>query len=144
MFFGQFNHKLNAKNQVVVPARYRDQLPEDEKLYLFRKDDTSLLLYTQEALENVFEKMRRLAGTDPGFRRMFTSRVRPVDMDAQGRIVIPADLKAAIGIGADVAFIGNGERIEVWPLERWQEFETNNEPSYQQTYDGLMDDVFES
>ena len=144
MFFGQYHHRLNTKNQVTVPARLRELVPDKEKLYIVRTNTSCLFLYTQAEIEKIVERMRASSGAvDPEFRRMLTSRVVPVDMDAQGRIVIPAELKEAVGIEADVAFVGNAERVEIWPLDRWKVFETEREAGYEKKLGEVMDELFE-
>jgi MraZ protein len=148
VFFGKYDHRLNAKNQVTVPARFRALLPEKEKLYLLRANDVPLYLYTQQDMEKIVGRMRESASAaDPNFRRKFTSRVTPVDMDAQGRIVIPAELKKAAGIDADVVFIGNAERIEIWAADRWAAFDADDTiadgEAYDQKLDGMMGELFE-
>lgn len=66
-----------------------------------------------------------------------------MDMDSQGRIVIPAELKAAVGIDVDVVFVGNGNRAEIWALERWSTFEREQEVAYERRLEERMDDLFE-
>ena len=144
MFFGQFHHKLNAKNQVTIPSRFRQLMPEHEKLYILRMSADALYLYTQGEIEKVMQRVRENGpAIDPEFRRVFASRVTPVDMDAQGRIVISQELKSAVGIETDVAFIGNAERVEIWPFDRWQAFEKANEAGYREKLGTMMDELFE-
>lgn len=147
MFFGQFHHRLNTKNQVTIPARLRDVVPEDERnkgFYLVRSNPECLYLYTHTEIQKTVDRLRSSSSAvDPEFRRMLTSRITPVDMDAQGRIVIPAELKKAAGIDADVVFLGNAERMELWALDRWTAFESGHEPGYERKLGEMMDDLFE-
>ena len=147
MFFGQFQHRLNSTNQVTVPARFREVVAEEERkkrFNLVRSNPDCLYLYPQAEIEKVVGRMRdSSSAVDPEFRRMLTSRIRPVDMDAQGRIVIPAELKKAAGIETDVVFLGNAERIEIWALDRWTAFEKEREPGYEKKLEEVMDDLFE-
>jgi MraZ protein len=157
VFFGQFHHRLNSKKQVTIPARFRGLVPlkkdsADEKgdkareeLYLVRTGSDCLYLYTQREIEGVIGRLRSTSdAADPDFRRMLTSRVSPVDMDAQGRIVIPAALKEAVAIDVDVVFVGNAERIEIWPRERWLAFEREREPDYERKLGERLDELFEA
>lgn len=144
MFFGKYNHKLNAKNQVTIPARFRELIPQGEKLYMLKANPDSIFVYTQAEIEKVVENMRKSSdAADPAFRRKFTSSIMPVDMDAQGRIVIPADMKKATGIGSDVMFTGNAERMEIWPFDRWTSFEKEREEGFQEKLGSMMDELFE-
>lgn len=147
MFFGKFQHRLNAKNQVTIPARFRQVIPPEETkkgFYLFRSGSKCLYLYTHSEVERILARLQESSTPeDQDFRRMLMSRITPVDMDSQGRIVIPAELKAAVGIDVDVVFVGNGNRAEIWALERWSTFEREQEVAYERRLEERMDDLFE-
>jgi len=147
VFFGKFYHRLNSKNQVTVPASFRQVIPPEEAkkgLYLVRTNQNCLYLYTQSEVEQIMTRLRESSTPeDQDFRRMLASRITPVDMDSQGRIVIPAELKAAVGIDTDVAFVGNANRAEIWALDRWRAFEREHEGTYERRLEERMDDLFE-
>ena len=99
MFLGEVKHRLNAKNQVTIPARFRSVLPEDERrngFYLVRSNPDCLYLYTHSEISERMNQAK--AVMRPANRRQITRRITPVDMDSQGRIVIPDEVRKAVGI----------------------------------------------
>ena len=144
MFLGRFFHKVNAKSQTSVPSSLREQIPEGQRLHFVRSDSDCLFLYTQEGVAKLTETIRGMTGVfDSGFRRTFTGDVTPVDMDGQGRIVVPKDIRNDYGMKSDVVFVGAGNRIELWARERWQKFDAKHRPEYKRKLRRIMDDLFD-
>lgn len=115
MFLGEVKHRLNAKNQVTIPARFRSVLSDEERkkgFYLVRADGECLHLYTHTEIAKRMEQIT--AVLRPADRREITRRITPVDMDRQGRIVISEDVKKEVGIRKEVVVMGNLDRIEIW------------------------------
>lgn len=115
MFLGEVKHRLNAKNQVTIPARFRSVLSDEERkkgFYLVRADGDCLHLYTHTEIAKRMEQIT--AVLRPADRREITRRITPVDMDRQGRIVISDDVKKEVGIRKEVVVMGNLDRIEIW------------------------------
>lgn len=147
MFYGKFEHKLNAKNQVTIPARFRELVPPDERrkgFYLVRGNKKCLFLCPHSEVVKIEERLREKSiPRDPRFRLMLSSRIRPVDADGQGRIVVPGDLKKEAKIKKEVVFVGNGGRIEIWAAERWRAFESEYEATYARRLAEMEEDLFE-
>ena len=145
MFLGRFFHKINAKHQTSVPASLREQIPQGQRLHFVRSDSDCLLLYTQGGVAKLTDKVRGMTGRfDAEFRRMFTSDIMPVDMDSQGRIVVPKDIRGQYGLKSDVVFVGGGERIELWARERWRKFDAKHRPDYERKLQRVMDELFDA
>ncbi len=145
MFLGRFFHKINAKHQTSVPASLREQIPEGQRLHFVRSDSDCLFLYTQGGVAKLTEKVRSMTGRfDSEFRRMFTSDIMPVDMDSQGRIVVPKDIREQYGLKGDVVFVGSGNRIELWARGRWQKFDSKHRPDYERKLQRIMDELFDA
>jgi len=147
MFFGTYAHRLNSKNQVAVPARLRDQAErEGEQLvfYIVPEDDRCLYLYTKTELERVFAALReRASGSVADFRRMFSSRIHPAECDSQGRILLPDEVKDAVGVEKEVVFVGNAERIELWSAEGWRAYEAEKTEAFSRRMKETMEELFE-
>ncbi len=149
MFFGTYTHKLNAKNQVAVPSRLRAQAePEGDVVvfYIVPEDDRCLYFYTKAELEKIFAALREKASGSKSmadFRRLFGSRIRPVECDKQGRVLIPDDVKKTAGIDREVVFVGNAERIEVWAGEKWNDYNEQKLDQYSSRMKEVMEDLFE-
>lgn len=144
VFVGEFQHRINAKNQVAIPARFRVVVPEDERkkgFYLVRSSPDCLYLYTHS---EVVERVRQASALmTPARRRQITRRIAPVEMDGQGRILIPAEFKKAAGIRKDVVFIGNVNRVELWAPERLRRLDREGEAGDEPQVQEAMYDIFE-
>jgi MraZ protein len=119
-YYGSAEHRLNSKGQVAVPARFRSVLPEADRnrnYVLVRGHDRCLFMYTHRQFGKIKDNVRRLAEEtgDRRFLREFMAKAVPVDLDPQGRFVLPADLMREAGVrGPGVLFIGMDDRVEIW------------------------------
>lgn len=118
MFMGEFNHVLDPKNRVIVPAKFREELKE--KFVLTAGLDGCLYLLTYEHWEKFAEQLAGLPYTKKSrdFQRFFTQNATEAEIDNQGRIVIPANLKKLAEINKDVVFVGVIGKIELWAKEK--------------------------
>ena len=120
MFLGRFEHSVDNKGRVAVPARFRDKLSGE--LIITRGNDRCLYLFTEEAWEPLAEKLNALPTGDQdarNMRRAIFSAAEPVELDKQGRIIIPDHLRQYASIDGNVAVIGVGNYIEIWDLHSW-------------------------
>jgi MraZ protein len=124
-FRGTFDHTLDAKNRLTVPARYRSVLAQGVVLAtpvdllpcvgVWRAEDYEE--YTRRALENqpaVSSRRAELA-------RFLYGGSHDVELDAAGRIMIPMSLRETAALTKDVKVVGAGERLELWDAARWSE-----------------------
>jgi MraZ protein len=122
-FYGSSEHKLNAKGQVAVPARFRSVLPAEtlaQGFVLLLGEEACLYCYTHIQFREIVERVRTdpETGGDAEFLRAFFEQVHAVDIDSQGRIVIPGDLREAAGFSSGrLVFLGHNDRIELWDAE---------------------------
>jgi MraZ protein len=120
VFVGTFEHTLDDKGRVVLPAGFRLQLGEHGVL---SKLDACLALWTPPAFEEVrtyMQEQARAGKLGVNALRRFASLSHPVSPDGQGRISIPAHLRSLVGIERDVVITGNFNRIELWTPATWQ------------------------
>ncbi|MDR1534144.1 MAG: hypothetical protein LBU64_03490 [Planctomycetota bacterium] len=119
-YYGSAENKLNSKGQVAVPARFRSCLPEADQnrnYVLVLGHENCLFMYTHRQFGRIKDNVRRLAeeGGERDFWRAFMARAVPVDLDPQGRFVLPPELMRAAGIkGPNILFIGMDDRMELW------------------------------
>lgn len=128
MFLGRFEHSVDNKGRVAVPARYRDRLGGE--LILTRGNDRCLYLFTQETFEPLAAKLEALPTGEAdarNLRRAIFSAAEPVEIDKQGRIIIPDHLRQYASIDGDVSIIGVGSYIEIWNTEAWKVLDSNIE-----------------
>jgi MraZ protein len=124
MFLGRFEHSVDTKGRVAVPARFRDRLSGE--LILTRGNDGCLYLFTEESWEPLAAKLNALPTGDEdarNLRRAVFSSAEPVELDKQGRVIIPDHLRQYAGISGDVSIIGLGEYIEIWDTQAWQKLD---------------------
>lgn len=126
MFIGEYQHSLDEKGRVIVPVKYREQL--GESFVLTKGLDGCLFIYTLPEWYAFEQKLKNLPLTNANARkfvRFFLSGAVECATDKQGRILIPTSLRVYSEIEKDIVFIGMSNRIELWSIEKWQDY--NNE-----------------
>lgn len=125
-FAASFEHSLDSKGRVIIPADYRKDLGEDFTIAL-NGSASAIALYPREQWEKIKERLARVSVTDKKgmeYKRFFNGNAFPGNtMDAQGRILLPSKLRALIGITKDLVFVGMTETIEIWDAQKHFESE---------------------
>ncbi len=125
-YYGCAENKLNTKGQVAIPARFRAALPEEDQnksFVLLRGEPNCLYMYTYQQFAIIKDNARQVAKEtgDSDFFRAFMAEAHAVDLDTQGRFVLPKDLMRQAGIrGPGVTFVGVDDRIEIWDPARYE------------------------
>ncbi|HEY8339825.1 MAG TPA: division/cell wall cluster transcriptional repressor MraZ [Egibacteraceae bacterium] len=123
MFLGEYQHTLDPKGRLILPAAFREQLKEG--LVMTVGLDRCLSVHPMADWQRVVEGLRNLRTTDRRermFARMITSSAHPETLDRQGRITIPARLRAYANLTKDVAVVGADSRVELWDLAAWEAY----------------------
>ena len=118
-FVVTYEHSIDDNGRVVLPAKFRAQLPETVFVTL---GGNCVALMAPEAFEQRRRKLAESAEDRAVSHRALIalhSRAEEVKPDKQGRFVIPERLRARVGLGAEVVLVGLGDRIEIWDRERW-------------------------
>ena len=121
MFMGEYEHSIDNKGRVIIPAKFREQL--GETFVLTKGLDGCLFIYTNEDWEAFADKLKNISfGSDKSrkLQRYFMAGAVSVEVDKQGRILIPAKLRNLAGLTKDVSLLGVGNRIELWDTETWE------------------------
>jgi MraZ protein len=125
MFLGEYEHTVDAKGRVAIPARFRAQM--DRGAVVSKGMGVCLSIYTMDRWE---EKSNELvAGKSSDELRDFERRIYPsaseIDLDGQGRMVIPAKLRAyaKIELGSEVTIAGVRDHFEIWDSAVWQNYQ---------------------
>jgi MraZ protein len=126
VFRGVFIVNLDAKGRLAVPAKYRERLQSscDSQLVVTVDRDRCLLLYPEPEWEVIEGKLAALPSFDPSSRaiqRLYIGNAHEVEMDAQGRILIPPTLRDFASLDKRVAFVGQGAKFELWDEPAWNE-----------------------
>lgn len=120
MFLGEFDHTIDGKGRLTVPAKFRDELASG--VVVTRGLDGCLWAYSRSEWEKLAEKISQLPTTNPNARNfarfMFSSAFDSIP-DRQGRVLIPQNLRDYASIGSDTIIIGVMNRVEIWSPERW-------------------------
>jgi len=121
MFFGEFEHTIDDKGRLTIPARFRDELAEG--MFVTRGLDGCLFAYPLDRWRALDEKVATLPLTKRNaryFSRLIYSGSE-CKLDKQGRILLPSSLRQHAAIGNEVVIIGVNSRLEIWSKARWQE-----------------------
>lgn len=120
LFVGQFEHSLDAKSRLFIPSKYRAEL--GPSFYVTRKTETCLAIYPEEAWIKLTEKLNNLPDSVVGpIKQFLYSKTVYVTPDAQGRIVLSAELLAYAHIERDTVIIGVGDHLQIWSKPLWIE-----------------------
>lgn len=143
MFYGEYEHALDSKDRVIIPAKFREIFKEHyaERFYLTRGLDRCLFVFTEETWKAQEKKFRELSFTkneSRKFNRLYFSGACDVVCDKQGRILIPSYLKSYGEIKQDVVIIGVSDRIEIWAKEKWKEFFDSSKGSFEELAEKLI------
>ncbi|MFU8772623.1 MAG: division/cell wall cluster transcriptional repressor MraZ, partial [Anaerolineales bacterium] len=123
MFLGQFQHAIDAKGRLTIPARFRDILAADGAI-VTQGFDRNLMALTTSSFQSIFDRVNRMNMTDPSARllkRLIFSNANKVDVDKVGRILIPQYLRDVAGLDNDVVIVGLGDYFEIWSTKLWAE-----------------------
>ena len=123
MFLGQFQHNLDDKGRLMIPARFRELL--EGGAYITQGFDKCLMVMTEAYFKQVYERIEAMNLADPTarlLRRLILSNAYPVEADKIGRILMPQNLRAFLGIeNGELVLAGQGEYFEVWTPAQWSE-----------------------
>lgn len=122
MFMGEYSHTIDSKGRLIVPSKFREQLGDE--FVVTAGLDGCLFAYADEEWKKFEEKLYALPISNPNarkFSRFFLANACTCEVDKQGRILLPAKLRASAGLEKDVVLAGVGSRIEIWNKETWLE-----------------------
>ena len=120
MFMGEYNHTIDPKGRVIIPAKFRDTL--GEQFVITKGLDGCLFVYDEQEWKAFEEKLKTLPITNKearAFVRFFIAGAADVETDKQGRILIPVVLRDHAKLIKDVVLVGVGSRVEIWSKECW-------------------------
>lgn len=140
MFMGEYQHSVDKKGRIFIPARFREGL--GDHFVLTKGLDGCLFAYPRPEWEALEQKLKSLPLTRSdarAFVRFFFSGATECEVDKQGRILIPGHLREFAGLERDVVVIGVSSRVEFWSRDRWDEYSSNAATSYEDIAEKLVD-----
>ena len=120
MFIGEYQHTIDAKGRIIMPSKFREQL--GDTVVVTKGLDNCLVVYSNDEWMELEKKLRTLPLTSKearAFTRFFFAGATECQLDKQGRILIPANLRKHAALEKDVVIIGVSSRIEMWSKDMW-------------------------
>lgn len=144
MFYSESSHALDAKFRVAVPKRFQDVLKRESgrestgtlACFLSRGQDRCLYMFSELGFERALAGLDIAAFTGENQRaaqRVFFANTSRVELDAQGRILVPENLRAHLGTEKDVCMVGVLDHAEIWAADVWT--------GYHAQHEGILDSV---
>lgn len=128
MFIGEYQHTIDPKKRVAMPSKCRVEL--GKKVVVTRGMDKSLFVYPMKTWEKLAEKLGNLPVGESGTRsfiRLMLAGAVDVELDKQGRILIPDYLRDYAGLKKDVTVAGLFDRLEIWDKDKWSSYKIKAE-----------------
>lgn len=128
MFIGEYPHNIDTKNRLALPSRLRSEL--GSRVILTRGLDKCLFVYPVSIWEGLAEKLGKLPMGDPGTRsfvRLLLAGAADVEVDGQGRVVVPEYLRKYAELEKKVMVAGLYDRVEIWDEEKWNAYKEKAE-----------------
>lgn len=122
MFTGEHTQKMDTKGRTIVPAKFREEL--GNSVVITRGLDGCLFAYSKTAWEALEEKLSSLPFADKkvrSFNRFFLAGASDLETDKLGRILMPSVLRKFASLDKEVVWVGVGDRIEIWDIDKWNE-----------------------
>ena len=123
MFTGEYRHSVDEKGRLAVPIKFRTRLDPGSMVSGWLDD--CLAIHTKASWDVLSAKIGALPLTDATarrFQRFVFSNAVEVEMDRQGRILLPAYLRASVGLGSEAVVVGSRDHAEIWAPERWDDY----------------------
>src|SRR5262245_2753691 len=138
---GNYERTLDEKLRLALPKSLRETLSAAGPLVLTPGTDGSLAIFPQQTFADLAAKLaaRSPTGQDVrAFSRLLYAQSRPVEVDSQGRIRLPAEMARQAGLDGDVVVVGVGDRIELWNKSRWEAYLADLAPRYDELAEAAL------
>jgi len=126
LFYGEYQHTVDPKGRVIIPSKFREGL--GDKFIITKGLDSCLFVYSCTEWINLENKLKSLPFTDKDVRafvRFFFAGANECEVDKQGRILIPQNLREYAGLNKDIYVIGVSTRVEIWDKQRYEEYNSD-------------------
>jgi MraZ protein len=123
MFLGQYQHNIDSKGRLTIPVRFRELLSTDGA-YVTRGFDHNLMVLTSQTFDEIYSRVNRMSMTDPMARllkRLIFGSAERVDLDKNGRILLPQFLRDVAELNGDAIIVGVGDYFEIWKPDIWSQ-----------------------
>ncbi|MEI7749406.1 MAG: division/cell wall cluster transcriptional repressor MraZ [Candidatus Moraniibacteriota bacterium] len=128
MFIGEYSHSIDPKRRLALPSKFRGEL--GNRVVVTRGLDRSLFVYPMKVWEELAGKLGAMPVGEAGkrsFVRLQLAGATDVELDGQGRVLIPDYLKEYAGLGKNVIVVGLFNRLELWDEDSWKSYKSEAE-----------------
>ncbi|NBI06764.1 division/cell wall cluster transcriptional repressor MraZ [Senegalia massiliensis] len=132
MFIGEYNHSIDKKSRLIIPVKFRSNLGNN--FILTKGLDNCLFIYPEDEWKVLENKLKNLPLTRKdarAFVRFFFSGATECELDKQGRILIPSNLKKHAKLDKEATIIGVSNRVEIWSSDEWTKYNEDDDLSYE-------------
>jgi MraZ protein len=120
MFLGEYRHNLDSKDRLTIPAKYREELSNG--VYFVQGFDNNLMAMNAMIFDKILHRLQALNIADPDVRllnRRILGSATQVDVDKNGRVLIPEFLRQRVNLNCELVLVGQGAYFEIWSPEEY-------------------------
>ncbi len=131
VFIGEYQHNIDDKGRLTMPSKFREALGEN--FVLTKGMDKCLFIFPRDEWSTFEEKLKTLPISSKdarAFTRFFFAGAAECELDKQGRIMIPSNLRNYAGVSKETYIIGVSSRLEIWSKENWEDYNEDDDLSY--------------
>lgn len=140
MFMGEYQHSIDEKGRMIIPAKFREEL--GDTFVITRGLDHCLFVYPIEEWKTLEQKLKALPFTRSdarAFTRFFFSGAVESELDKQGRVNIPPNLRKHGKLEKECVVIGVSNRVEIWSREIWESYYNESAESFNEIAEKIVD-----
>lgn len=143
MFIGSYDYTLDTKGRLVIPSKFRSILQDNANLYLTRGFDGCISIYKEEDFSKVIARYQSHSYEKAEVRktlRSFLDSVVPLQIDAQGRILLTSKILEKYKISSKVHILGALDHFEIWDSECWKKQDEENDDNFEVNAEKIFKD----
>ncbi|MGI6685990.1 MAG: division/cell wall cluster transcriptional repressor MraZ [Bacillota bacterium] len=140
MFMGEYQHTIDPKGRLFIPVKFREDLGDN--FVVTKGLDNCLFVYSKNEWQRLELKLKALPFTKAdarAFTRFFFSGAMECELDKQGRILLPANLRDYAQLDKETVIIGVSSRVEIWSKDRWDRYNEQAASDYEELAEKLVD-----
>lgn len=121
-FSSKYYHSLDAKGRIIIPMAYRDRIGQGFTIAL-NSGFNALAIYPAQKWEEKVQRLSKVRDTDVkgmNYVRLIMSNAQTdLELDTQGRVLLPAHLRETVGLERDITFVGMLSHVEIWDTQQY-------------------------
>ena len=144
MLMGEYQHSIDEKGRLIIPAKFRDAL--GQSFVVTRGLDNCLFVYPEKEWSTMEQKLKALPlmkSDARAFTRFFLAGATECELDKQGRVNIPNNLREHAKLDKECIVIGVSNRVEIWSKDTWEGYAQASEESFNEIAEKLVDFNFD-